>query len=219
MQPRTLHVYWAEHERHLPPVSEAGLHLPETARRRWKQYRTVQQQNMSLLAKRLLSYGLRQLGLRLTGSLSDLNYQLTGKPYLARLPIHFSLSHSKQVAVCVLSSDAPVGIDVQERIPIPAGSERLFLAASERESLQGEDRLVLWCRKEAAFKAVGHELSAPLQSFRFKGPLRVECPPVTLDLIPQAIRSGYVCYLAIPADNSRSSMPVRIIVEHVRHPY
>lgn len=219
MQPRTLHIYWAEHERHLPPVSEAGMQLPDAVHRRWKQYRTVQQQNMSLLAKRLLHYGLQQLRLRMTGGLADLNYQTTGKPYLACLPVHFSLSHSKQVAVCVLSDDAPVGIDIQERMPTPAGSEGLFLSPSERQNAGTDDRLLLWCCKEAAFKAVGFELGAPLRRFQFTGPLRVECPPVTLELIPQFIRPGYVCYLAVPIDEHHPRPPVRITIEHVHHPY
>lgn len=219
MQPRTLHIYWAEHERHLPPVSEAGLQLSETVHRRGQQYRTVQRQNMSLLAKRLLQYGLRQLRWRLDGGLADLCYHANGKPYLAQLPVHFSLSHSKQVAICVLSAEESVGIDIQEQVSVPDQSESLFLATTERQHTGSEDRLVLWSRKEAAYKAVGYELGATLLNFRFTGPLLVECPPVTLELIPQFIRHGYVCYLAVPRDDHRLTEPIRITIEHVHYPY
>ena len=219
MQPRTVHIYWAEYERHLPPISQAGLHLSASVQRRWQQYRTAQQQNMSLLAKRLLLYGLRQLRWRPTGDLADFGHHPNGKPYLAQLPIHFSLSHSKQIAVCAISADEPIGIDVQEQLKTPQESESLFLTSGEQQRTRADNRLVLWCRKEAAYKAMGHELGARFSDFHFAGPLQVDCPPVSLELIPQRIRMGYVCYLAIPVHESHVAMPVRITTEHVLYPY
>jgi len=217
MQSRTVHIYWAEYERHLPAVSQVGLHLSATVQRRWQQYRTAQQQNMSLLAKRLLLHGLRQLRWRMTDGLADFCHHPNGKPYLAHLPIHFSLSHSRQVAVCAISADEPVGIDIQEQLPTPQESESLFLTSLEQQQAGPENRLVLWCRKEAAYKAMGYELGARLSDFQFAGPLRVDCPPVTLQLIPQTIRPDYVCYLAVPITDQPA--PVHITIEHVPYPY
>jgi 4'-phosphopantetheinyl transferase len=217
MHPRTLHVYWAEHDHHRPAVSQAGLYLSDTVQRRGQQYRTAGQQNLSLLAKRLLLYGLQQHRWRLTGGLSDLAHHPGGKPYLAQLPVRFSLSHSGQVAVCVLSADSPVGIDVQQWLPIRPGSEGLFLTPAERLTITPDDRLAMWCGKEAAYKAVGYELGAGLSSFRFTAPGRVVCPPVSLTLTPLTIRPGYLCYLALPINDDDRA--VRITLDRVPYPY
>lgn len=219
MQPRTVHIYWAEYERHHPPISQAGLHLSASVQRRWQQYRTTQQQTMSLLAKRLLLYGLKQLKWRPTGDLADFSHRPNGKPYLAQLPIHFSLSHSKQIAVCAISADEPIGIDVQEQLKTPPESERLFLNAAEQQPTTEDNRLELWCCKEAAYKAMGHELGARFSDFYVAAPLRVDCPPVSLELIPQRIQTGYVCYLAVPAHDAHLTAPACITTERVPYPY
>lgn len=219
MPSRTLYVYWAEHDPYLPPVPENDLHLSARVQQRWKRYRTLQQQNMSLLAKRLLFFGLQQLQWRVGGDLADFCYHPSGKPYLAELPVHFSLSHSKQIAVCVLSADMPVGVDVQEWLPVPPGSEGLFIVTDEREKAGSTDRLTLWSQKEAAYKAVGSDLGISFSQFRFSEPQRVACPQMTLELIPQFIRQGYICCLAVPSPDSLPLAPLQIAVERVLYPY
>jgi 4'-phosphopantetheinyl transferase len=218
MQPRTLHVFWAEHDPDLPAVSQAGLQLPEAVRRRGEQYRTARQQNLSLLAKRLLLHGLRQLDWRMTGGLHDLGYRPGGKPFLANLPVGFSLSHSGQVAVCALCTD-PVGIDVQEQRTLRPGSEGAFLTPTERLAAPPDERLAMWCGKEAAYKAQGYELGAGLRDFRFVAPLRVECPPVQLALLSLPLRPGYLCYAALPTTEPPPAPAVQFCVEYVPFPY
>ena len=86
-----------------------------------------------------------------------------GKPYFSDRSVHFSVSHTKQHAFCVLSHK-PVGIDAEEidrrirpelaeKILSPAEKERYKKAADPRQAL-----LRLWVLKEAAAKCSGEGL-------------------------------------------------------------
>lgn len=101
-----------------------------------------------------------------------------GKPYAIGLPLHFSLSHSGDLAVCAVD-EAPVGIDVERirpvnlkvarRIAAPEELCRLFGRSPEAEDLtRTEDGELLtrffelWTAKEAVGKLTGAGLfSAP----------------------------------------------------------
>lgn len=86
-----------------------------------------------------------------------------GKPFFEGSPLHFSISHTKNHAFCVLS-DRPVGIDAEEidrainlhlAEKILSDSERArFDAAVDRR----EVLLRLWVLKEAAAKLTGEGL-------------------------------------------------------------
>jgi 4'-phosphopantetheinyl transferase len=113
-----------------------------------------------------------------------------GKPSIASIDpqlraLSFSLSHTRGCAACAITSNAPVGVDV-ERIDqsqrVQEIADRYF---SEREAAclrqcSGELRNIrfaeLWTLKEAFLKAVGVGLSASLSdvSFRFDEHARIE---------------------------------------------
>ena len=86
-----------------------------------------------------------------------------GKPYFQDSPLHFSISHSKNHAFCVLSCRC-VGIDAEEKdrqinlllaekILSPSEHARLNDAENKRDAL-----LRLWVLKEAAAKLTGEGL-------------------------------------------------------------
>ena len=86
-----------------------------------------------------------------------------GKPYFQDSPLHFSISHSKNHAFCVLSHRC-VGIDAEEKdreinlrladkILSPSEQARLNGAENKRDAL-----LRLWVLKEAAAKLTGEGL-------------------------------------------------------------
>lgn len=83
-----------------------------------------------------------------------------GKPYFVTGDIHFSISHTKKQAFCVLA-DKPVGIDAEEtdrnidigladKILSPAEKERYAAWPDKRQAL-----LRLWVLKEAYAKMTG----------------------------------------------------------------
>lgn len=83
-----------------------------------------------------------------------------GKPYFLGAPVHFSVSHTKKHAFCVLS-DQPVGIDAEEidRNIRPELAEKILSPAEkERYDNRTETLLRFWVLKEAAAKCSGKGL-------------------------------------------------------------
>ncbi len=111
---------------------------------------------------------------------ADLRFSYTrhGKPDLAHpaTSVRFNVSHSHDLAVYALTSDLPLGVDV-EYLHRRSIADRLRIARrlfSDREytALAGmpqhrRDRafLACWTRKEAFVKAIGQGLSCPLDQF------------------------------------------------------
>lgn len=83
-----------------------------------------------------------------------------GKPYFEDSPLHFSISHSKNHAFCVLANH-PVGIDAEEmdRKISPKLAEKI-LSPAEKERYDGRPETLLrfWVLKEAAAKLTGEGL-------------------------------------------------------------
>ncbi|MEG0918364.1 MAG: 4'-phosphopantetheinyl transferase superfamily protein [Anaerovoracaceae bacterium] len=91
-----------------------------------------------------------------------------GKPYIEGKPFHFSVTHSGEMALVVIS-DSNIGIDLQERLPkdIEGLAERFF---SEKEAhhidLWGDDGFLdIWVRKEALTKYLGSSLMRVLSEY------------------------------------------------------
>lgn len=94
-----------------------------------------------------------------------------GKPSLAPPfdSIHFNLSHSQDLAIVALSSDGPVGVDLESiaRASELLGCEDSFCHPEETRSLPTDpdaracQLLRIWTSKEALLKALGTGLSHP----------------------------------------------------------
>ena len=97
------------------------------------------------------------------GELPPIQVTERGKPYFADSHWHFSISHTKCHAFCVLA-DHPVGIDAEEldrdvklalaeKILSPGEKAQFDAAADKRRAL-----LTFWVLKEAAAKCSGEGL-------------------------------------------------------------
>lgn len=107
------------------------------------------------IRQRLLGAGLRQLG-QAADVLAVLHRDPLGRP-APNPPLHVSLSYTAGRALCALSADGAVGIDVEALDAEPPGRTGLYLSARERLAA-GTDppaRLALWTQKEAVAKAAG----------------------------------------------------------------
>lgn len=111
-----------------------------------------------------------------------------GKPYFSDSPWHFSISHTRRHAFCVLSRH-PVGLDAEEmdrKIDLRLGEK--ILSPSEKARLSpapdAQTLLKLWVLKEAAAKHTGQGLTGY---------------PNTTDFSPDdpRIREIDGCYVAI----------------------
>ncbi len=97
-----------------------------------------------------------------------------GKPYFNNIPIHFSITHSGQVAAVAFSKHLPVGIDIEHKREVSDMNQlaQRFFADSEVNYLRqfsGEEFINnffrIWCAKEAYIKAIGLGVSKELKSF------------------------------------------------------
>lgn len=87
-----------------------------------------------------------------------------GKPYFAEGNYHFSVSHTKKMAFCVLS-DKPVGIDAEElnRAVKPQLAEKILspyeYAQYEKAADKQKALLTFWVLKEAQGKKTGEGIN------------------------------------------------------------
>ena len=97
-----------------------------------------------------------------------------GKPALSRTDVHFNVSHSGDWGVIAITTQGPVGIDIEEERPMSdmMGVAQTHFSTLELRALQqlpvhlqttGFYRC--WSRKEAFIKAIGMGLSFPLEAF------------------------------------------------------
>jgi 4'-phosphopantetheinyl transferase len=126
-----------------------------------------------------------------------------GKPRLVDADgVHFSVSHSADVVAVAVSRAGPVGVDIERVAPWHDADldevAELTLAPVERAVLARQpaaDRALAfttyWTRKEAAVKAVGTGLTAPLEEI-------VVSPPASAPRLVRWGRNGHRLPLLYP---------------------
>jgi phosphopantetheinyl transferase len=81
-----------------------------------------------------------------------------GKPYIEGYPLHFSVSHSDHLWVCLVG-DSENGVDIQKKThPNYEAISRRFFQPEEQKAVAagGVDSFIaIWCRKEAFIKFFG----------------------------------------------------------------
>ncbi len=92
-----------------------------------------------------------------------------GKPWLDGNPIHFSPSSSGQFGLIAVSTDRPIGVDIEIHNPKMASLDMQFLASDEINLLKAEQNdtanfFRIWSRKEAVIKATGEGMGFPLRT-------------------------------------------------------
>jgi len=141
------------------------------------QYRHEWDKKRSVAAFYLLDYAWREyLNRHGKRDSQNLNYSYGefGKPYLVDFPdFHFSISHSGAYAVCAVSEDGEVGVDIQKVKSAPMNLAKRFFAQSEYQKLtllpegveQDKQFAMLWTMKESYLKFTGKGMQVELSSF------------------------------------------------------
>lgn len=95
-------------------------------------------------------------------------YTQTGKPFAKGLPVHFSISHSGDMAVCVVS-DNEVGIDIEKIRSINPRICEKFATEEEIEYIRNSKKglFEIWTLKEAYFKCIGTGLNKDIKNVSF----------------------------------------------------
>ncbi len=160
--------------------------LSDDERVRWRRFLFEKDRHRFLVARAMLRDVLSRYVRWVPHSLV-FEYNAHGKPALAHpagLPIRFNLSHSGGLAVCAVTQQCDVGVDVEnpDRQTDILSLARRFFAEEEVEQLRRkpheEQRQVFfefWTLKEAYIKARGEGLSIPLDAFAFS--FATEQPP------------------------------------------
>lgn len=122
------------------PVSLANLtsDLPYNKQIRLNQLVNAQDKCLSLAGLQLLKFAMKNLGFN-GFNLSSVHFGLPDKPTCEQ-PVDFSISHSGNLALCAISLEGKVGIDVE------------YTKASFSRDRQ---ELARWTRGEAVLKAHG----------------------------------------------------------------
>ena len=91
-----------------------------------------------------------------------------GKPYVKGLPVCFSISHSGDYAVCVVS-DEEIGIDIEKIRPINKRVADKFATEKEKEYILSSSNgfFEIWTLKEAYFKCIGTGLGKDIKEVSF----------------------------------------------------
>ena len=110
----------------------------------------------------------------ITGILPNINYTPYGKPYIENSEIEFNITHSGELVLIALSKESPIGVDIEQVLPIENKSGLLeqFFHIHEIEEIRGlsppNSDLAFyscWTRKEAILKSLGNGLSIDTNSF------------------------------------------------------
>lgn len=150
--------------------------LDTTEQKRALTFHFVKHQRRFIAARASLRLILSRY-LSLTAKELIFHYTSHGKPFIAPSQntacIDFNLSHSGEMALCAISNNHPVGVDIEQY------SERNYLGLAKRFfSLEEYQALLnlpiaqhcqaffhIWTQKEAFIKAIGEGLSYPLDKF------------------------------------------------------
>lgn len=117
-----------------------------------------------------------------------------GKPFLDSGSLQFNLSHCRDRAILVASTDTELGVDlekVREESPIEDLSTRCFSEKEQKlwKAVPEQQRRIsffhLWVQKEALVKAHGNGMTIPLRKFEgvpdpqvLTGTIRSELPEI-----------------------------------------
>lgn len=142
--------------------------LSDERKEKIKRYRQEKNRKQSLGAGLLLKKCLGECGI----DTEEIFYGENGKPEVQDL--YFNVSHSHNIVVCVISSQA-VGCDIEKVEDLREGIAERFFTENEIKYLsqftgdvKGEEFYRLWTMKESYMKMTGEGMRVPLNSFEFR---------------------------------------------------
>lgn len=150
----------------------------------------------SLAGLQLLKCAMQQQGYD-QFALSEIDFPEHGKPTIP-YPVDFSISHSDQLACCVVSQQGAVGLDVERLREVNPALGRKYLFDDNTP----HDNLTLlqhWTCKEAVLKACGEGLRGKLQAITIthdQSQLLAHYHAQTWYLYPLLLPTEYIAHLA-----------------------
>jgi 4'-phosphopantetheinyl transferase len=172
--------------------------IPAELGRKATNFRRWQDSHASLFGKLLLLEGLKEFGHR--PDLEGIRYGQYLKPFFDN-GVQFNISHSGEYVVCIMSTVAKVGIDIEkvQRVTVD-DFKPYFLEPEYNEIISADDPcskfFEYWTRKEAVVKADGMGLKMPLDSFCVQDDT-VQIGPDVWHIHRVNFTPGYHCHAAL----------------------
>lgn len=184
-----------------PELATTLLHdLPEEIRRRAETYVNWQDAHLFVAAKLMLSRALEQCGVR--NPLNTLTYSKFRRPQSPGFSGDFNISHAGQFAVCAVTDDRAVGIDVELVHPVNLEEFGQVFTDKEMEDIAGSENVnerffKYWTMKEAVLKADGRgfHVSPCNITIDHRSNLAILDGRVWY-LKPVEVRGNYICHMS-----------------------
>lgn len=200
-----INVSFAYFDRRLPETLWADYlrRLPQEIQNKTERYVRWEDRQRGLLGKLLLLDGLVKRGYA-ADCLERLSTDKFGRPFLEG-GIDFNISHSGGYAVCAITREERVGIDVEAVRDIKLSDFRRYMNVEEWRKISAssepyEEFHKYWTKKESIMKADGRGFSIPLEDIRLG-----EGSAVLYDtrwfLKEISVRPGYRCHIASDSEH------------------
>jgi 4'-phosphopantetheinyl transferase len=185
--------------------------FPDLLRKKILGYRTWQDAQLSLTGTVMALDSINALA-NTSFAADSLEYSSSNKPFIRGSNVEFNISHSGSLAVCVISTQGEVGIDIEcmnksdldflFQNMTSAETQTIANAADRTQALYS-----YWTQKEAVLKAAGVGLIDDLCEFEitdghaiFRGShYRIE---------EVLVRQGYTCMIAIKSSELMHAEPI-----------
>jgi len=131
-----------------------------------------------------------------------------GKPLLS-LPFDFSIAHSFDVVICLVSDEGSIGVDVEKIRDVPLEEYRSSFTEREWSFIMKahnkiESFFSLWTKKESLLKMHGLGLQIPLTQVKVLDTVGVitAMPSIHKGVWHPYGIPGYCCHIAVPENAS-----------------
>jgi phosphopantetheinyl transferase len=130
-------------------------------------------------------------------------YDQSGKPYLAGSDFHISVTHTEDLAAVIISRYNRVGIDIEKVKPRIEKVKDKFMGTAEMASIRKdrdlEQMTIAWCAKEALYKMYG------ARNLDFRENIKLDIPacagePFTGEILIAGKRNKYQLFSEMIGD-------------------
>lgn len=182
--------------------------LPAQKREQISKLRQQSDQVLSLAGLQLLKIGMAQFT-DIPFSLKQLQFPAKNKPFFDG-DVDFNISHSGNIAICAISNNMKIGIDIELQRQVKSAIVNKFLSEKNNKTHKSEEKnkqqfFELWTKNEAIIKAANHgsiftmhEISLQNQGgfyqdhFWYTYPVNIN----TTDNHSSDINKEYTCHIA-----------------------
>lgn len=164
------HIYYAQisRDQHGLLMRKYSKSFSDKFMKKLLRYRRWQDAQLSMLGRLLLKYGFEKNNESFSDE--DVVFSEYNKPILENHPLQFNISHSGNIAICVISDVAEVGVDIEQMQEIDVEDYKFQMTEGEWKRVTTAELVKdaffdYWTQKEAVLKANGKGLMGELNSF------------------------------------------------------